>query len=152
MLCARDARGPRQFKAAIRALGDIVADSRAQRRIAAQILAAFSALALILAAVGIYVVMSYSVTQRMHEIGIRIGLGAQRNDILRMIVGAGLLLAVIGVAVGLAMAYGLSRAMVSAAAGILVHVSNTDPPTYAPRRYCSRSLCCLRATSRRAAP
>jgi putative ABC transport system permease protein len=115
----------------VRALQQVVSDSRAQRRIAAQLLAVFSALALILAAVGIYGVMSYSVTQRMHEIGIRIALGAQRNHILRMIVGHGLLLAGIGIAAGLALAYGLSFGIVRAAAGILFRVSNTDPPTYA---------------------
>lgn len=115
---------------AIRALQEILSDSRAQRRIAAQLLAVFSGLALVLAAVGIYGVMSYSVSQRMHEIAIRLALGAQKSDILKMIIGNGMVLAGIGVSIGLVLAYGLSWSMVRAAATILFRVSSTDPPTY----------------------
>jgi putative ABC transport system permease protein len=115
----------------VRPLSEITADGRAPKRLSAQLLGAFAALALLLAAIGIYGVMSYSVTQQTLEIGIRVALGAQRNDILKMVVGQGMALAGIGVALGLALAFSLAFGLAEALSTILFRVSRTDPPTYA---------------------
>jgi putative ABC transport system permease protein len=114
-----------------RPLAEIVADSRAPKRLSAQLLAGFAVLALLLAAIGIYGVMSYSVTQQTREIGIRVALGAQRRDILKMVVGQGMALAAIGVALGLAMALSLAFGLTEVLSTVLFRVSRTDPPTYA---------------------
>ena len=84
------------------------------------------ALAMILAATGIYGVMSYSVTQRTHEIGIRVAVGAQSSDVLRMVMGQGMRLAIIGIAFGLVGAFGLTRLMTT----MLFGVEPTDPATF----------------------
>jgi predicted permease len=96
-------------------------------RVAATFAGSFGLLAMLLAAVGIYSVVAYSTRQRTHEIGIRIALGAQRSDVMKIVLGQGVRLAVIGVIIGLAAAAGLTRLMST----ILFGVSATDPLTFA---------------------
>jgi putative ABC transport system permease protein len=90
----------------------------------------FAMAALVLAAVGLYGVMSYSVTQRTHEIGIRMALGADRKDILRLVVGQGMILSAIGVIIGLAGAYLLGKLASSFLSGLLFQVAVTDFLTF----------------------
>ena len=103
-----------------------MATSIAARQFSMFLLTVFSGLALLLAAVGIYGVISYSVLQQSHEIGIRMALGAGKGDVLKMVVGQGMLLAVFGVAVGLILAFVLSRFLASMVFG----VSALDPATF----------------------
>ena len=105
----------------------IIADSLAARRFGMILLGVFAALALILSCVGIYGVISYLVGQRTHEIGVRIALGAQRTDVLRLILGQGARMALIGVAIGIAAALGLARFMAAQLFGVTAH----DPLTFA---------------------
>jgi predicted permease len=109
----------------IRTMEEVLSESLARQRFSMLLLGIFAAVALALAAVGIYGVMSYSVAQRTHEIGIRMALGAQRGDVLKLAVGQGLKLVLIGVALGLAAAFVLTRVMAS----LLFGVSATDPAT-----------------------
>ncbi|HEX3085349.1 MAG TPA: FtsX-like permease family protein, partial [Pyrinomonadaceae bacterium] len=106
---------------------DLVSSSITQQRFSLTVLACFAALALLLAAVGIYGVMSYAVTQRTHEIGIRMALGARVGDVLRLVVRQGLVLTLIGVAIGIALAFSLTRLMKS----LLFDVAPTDALTFA---------------------
>ena len=107
-------------------LADALGQSIAQERFRTFLLGSFSAIALVLAAVGIFGVLSYFASQRTHEIGIRMALGAQRRDVLRLILGQGTKLALIGLGVGLAAALLLTRLM----AKLLYGVSATDPLTF----------------------
>jgi putative ABC transport system permease protein len=111
----------------IRTMEQVVGESQSSSRFTLAVLAIFAVVAMGLAAVGIYGVISYTVTQRTREIGIRIALGAERHDVLRLVVGQGTVLAVSGVAVGLGGALALTRVMRS----LLFGVSATDPLIFA---------------------
>jgi putative ABC transport system permease protein len=112
---------------AMRSLDDIVESSVAQPRFSSLLLGIFAGLALLLAAVGLYGVMAYSVTQRTNEIGIRMALGAERNDVVKMVIVQGMKLALAGLAVGLVGSLGFGRFLAS----MLYAVSPTDPLTFA---------------------
>lgn len=106
---------------------EIISDSISDRKFSMIVLATFAGLALLLSSVGIFGVISYLVGQRTREIGIRIALGAQRKDVLALVLGEGVRLAVVGAAIGVAAALGLTRLMAS----MLYGVSATDPLTFA---------------------
>ena len=111
----------------VRTMDELVAQAEAGHRFPALLLGLFATVALVLAGVGIYGVMSYSVGQRLHELGIRMALGAQRTDVLRLVVGEGLPLILMGLGAGLAAAFGLTRLMAS----MLYGVRPTDLVTFA---------------------
>jgi putative ABC transport system permease protein len=108
-------------------MNQLVAESLSSRRFYALLLGSFAGVALILAAMGIYGVMSYSVSQRTHEIGVRMALGAERGIVLRQVITRGLLLIVVGVVLGIAASIGLTRFISSQLYG----VSATDPMSFA---------------------
>jgi putative ABC transport system permease protein len=109
-----------------RTMNDIIARSLLQKKFTMLLLSIFAGAALLLAAIGLYGVISYSVAQRTRELGIRIALGAQRSDVLRLVLRQGMTLVVMGVAFGLAASIGLTRLM----ATLLFGVSVTDPTTF----------------------
>ena len=112
---------------AIATMNKILSDGVSAPRLTLLLLGLFSALAVILAAIGIYGVISYSVAQRTHEIGVRMTLGAQPPDVLRMILGQGGKIALVGIVIGIVVAFGLTRLM----SGLLFSVSPSDPATFA---------------------
>ncbi|MGD0456184.1 MAG: ABC transporter permease [Terriglobia bacterium] len=111
----------------VQTMEQIISDSLAERRFTLLLLIIFASTALVLAAVGIYGVMSYAVSRRTHELGVRLALGASRREILRLVVGEGMVLAAIGTVVGLTAALGLTRLMAS----LLYGVRPADPATLA---------------------
>jgi putative ABC transport system permease protein len=117
---------PELSAAGIRPMAQVVSESVAQPRFNTLLLSAFAFLALVLAAIGIYGVIAYTVTQRTHEIGVRMALGAQRGDVLKLVVGQGMMPALAGVVVGVVASLALTRIMSS----LLYEVSATDPATF----------------------
>ena len=118
---------PQQPIGEISTMESLLSVSVARSRFSASLLTVFSFVALVMAAVGIYGVMSYSVLQRTHEIGVRMALGAQRFDVLKLVVKKGIVLALIGVAAGLAFSFALTRLI----ATLLFEVTATDKVTFA---------------------
>jgi putative ABC transport system permease protein len=110
----------------VKTIGDHIGEALSQERMIATLLGVFGSIALVLAAVGIYGVMSYSVTRRKREIGVRMALGAESSDILRLVVGRGLMLTTSGIAIGVGVALMLTRL----AERLLFGVSATDPVTF----------------------
>jgi putative ABC transport system permease protein len=110
----------------IRTFDAVIAESVAPRRLSVVLLGVFAAVAVLLATVGIYGVMSFLVVQRTHEIGVRMALGAQRADVMRLVIGRALQLVAIGTAIGLLMALFSTRALQA----LLYQVSAVDLPTF----------------------
>ena len=108
-------------------MDQLVSESLRQRRFNLVLLVSFAVLALVLAGIGVYGSINYSTRQRTHEIGLRMALGAEPGDVLRMIVGQGLVLALTGIAIGLIVSFALTRLM----KGLLFGISATDPITFA---------------------
>jgi putative ABC transport system permease protein len=111
----------------VRTMADVVGTALATPRFTSVLLSIFAALALTLSAIGIYGVLSYLVSRRTREIGIRVAIGARRLDVVRMVLGNGLGLALIGIAGGMALAFGITRLL----RGLLHGVTPADPATFA---------------------
>src|SRR4030095_16363315 len=107
-------------------MNEVVSDSLAPQQFMMILLDSFAAIALVLASIGLYGDISYLVGQRTHELGIRIALGAQRQNVLRLVLGHGLKVAVVGIGVGLLAAFGLTRLL----SNMVYGVSITDPATF----------------------
>jgi predicted permease len=118
---------PREVVYNVRTMEEVVSSSFAARRLSMILLSVFAALALVLACVGIYGVISYLVGQRSHEIGVRVALGAQPSDVLRLVIGQGVRMALVGVVIGIGAALGLTRLMANQLFGVSAH----DPLTFA---------------------
>lgn len=121
------ARDSNQPLTSVQTMEEVMAHSLAPRRFNMLMAALFAAVALVLAAAGIYSVVLYSVTERKLEIGIRQALGAQASDVLRLVIGQGMMLTLTGIAIGLASAFAFTRV----ASSLLRQVSATDPLTFA---------------------
>jgi len=117
---------PYQPLAGVRTMDEVLGRETAQRRVGVTLLASFAALALLLSALGIYGVLAFFVVQHTHEIGVRLALGARPGDVLRLVVGRGMRLALAGVCLGLLCAFALTRLM----GGLLHGVEPADPPTF----------------------
>jgi putative ABC transport system permease protein len=117
---------PNQPIANVVPMEQLAAETTAQQKLSAIVLAVFAGAALLLAAVGLYGVVSYSVTQRTHEFGVRIALGASPTGVLAMVIRQGALVAAVGVAAGLAAAFVLTRYM----SALLFGISALDPLTF----------------------
>ncbi len=113
--------------AQVKTMREVLNESMASRRFSMLLLAGFAATAMLLAAVGLYGVLSYSVAQRRQEIGLRMALGARRGDVVRLVVAYGAKLTLVGLVLGLAAAFALTRLMGS----LLYDVSASDPLTFA---------------------
>lgn len=111
----------------IKSMMEVLSDSTSQQRFNMLMMTIFAGVALAMAAIGLYGVISYSVTQRTHEIGVRLALGASTTDVLKLVVGQGMVLAGVGVAIGLCAAFGLTRLLST----LLFGISPTDPLTFA---------------------
>ncbi len=107
-------------------MNEVISDSLAPQQFMMILLDSFAAIALVLASIGLYGVISYLVGQRTHELGIRIALGAQRQNVLRLVLGHGLKVAAVGIGIGLVAAFGLTRLL----SNMIYGVSITDPPTF----------------------
>jgi putative ABC transport system permease protein len=117
---------PSMTAANIRAMDDVIAQSVAVPRFNMLLVSSFALLALVLSAIGIYGVIGYSVAQRTHEIGVRMALGAERSDVLRLVLKEGAMVSAAGVILGLAAATWLSRSMANLLFGVTAH----DPLTF----------------------
>jgi len=107
-------------------MSEIVSAASGQPRFTTLVMSFFAGIAIFLAALGLYGILAYSVEQRVREIGVRVALGANKREIFRLIIGNGLRLALVGIAVGVPSALALTRLM----RGMLSGVSSTDPVTY----------------------
>ena len=123
----------------VKTMADALSESVSQPRFYAILLGSFAAIALIIAALGIYGVISYAVSQRTRELGIRIALGAQRERVVRLVIGQGLTLTLVGIAIGIVGAYALTRLITS----LLFGVAPADPLTFAVVALLFVAVACL---------